>query len=286
MILLYIFLGSLILSLILFPLLRRLLSQAGHYQVNYQGHFALLSVGILFIIVAIFYQSAASLFFGDRLLAEKDWNLIGTNLFILVLGIGLLGLIDDSFGETGAGGFRRHLSALLKGHLTTGALKAIGGGLLALLVAARLQSNLQWVPLIINALIIALTVNTFNLLDLRPGRALKVFFLSFLLIFVFSLGHPYWLFSIIFLAAALVVFPSDLAGQTMLGDVGSNVLGAVIGLALVLLLGFTAKLVILFVLVALNLVTEQRSLSELIESVPLLRWLDELGRKRSGILKS
>lgn len=230
--------------------------------------------------MTIFYQSTVSLFLRGKFLTEKDLNQIGTNLFILVLGIGLLGLIDDFFGETGVGGFRGHLGALLKGHLTTGALKAIGGGLLALLVSARLQSSVQWAPLIINALIIALTINTFNLLDLRPGRALKVFFPLFLFSLVFSLGHPFWFFSIIFLAAALVVFPSDLAGQTMLGDVGSNVLGAVIGLALVLLLGFTAKLVTLFVLVALNLVTEQRSLSELIESVPLLRWLDELGRPR------
>lgn len=279
MLLLYIFLGSLVLSLVLFPLLKRLLSQAGHYQENYRGHPALLSVGILFIVVSIFYQSAVTLLFRNKFLAAGNASLIGTNLFILVLGVGLLGLIDDFFGETGVGGFRGHLGALFKGRLTTGMLKAIGGGLLAFLVSAGLQSSLEWAPLVINALIIALTINTFNLLDLRPGRALKIFFPLFLLSLVFSLGHPFWFFSIIFLAAALVVFPSDLAGQTMLGDVGSNVLGAVIGLALVLLLGFTAKLVILFILVALHLVSEQRSLSELIESVPLLRWLDELGRR-------
>ena len=68
----------------------------------------------------------------------------------------------------------------------------------------------------------------------------------------------------------------------MLGDAGSNVLGAVAGLWLVLALGPTGEAVALAVLAVLTLYGEFRSISALVERNPLLRRLDSLGRRSLG----
>jgi UDP-N-acetylmuramyl pentapeptide phosphotransferase/UDP-N-acetylglucosamine-1-phosphate transferase len=66
----------------------------------------------------------------------------------------------------------------------------------------------------------------------------------------------------------------------MLGDTGSNVLGAAVGLAAVLVLDHPATLVVLVVLAVLNGVSEWVSFSEVIDRTPPLRWLDRLGSRR------
>ena len=53
--------------------------------------------------------------------------------FLVTLGFGALGLVDDLAGDRSVGGFRGHLGALRRGRLTTGAAKALGGGGLSLL---------------------------------------------------------------------------------------------------------------------------------------------------------
>ena len=67
----------------------------------------------------------------------------------------------------------------------------------------------------------------------------------------------------------------------MLGDAGSNVIGAVLGLAVVLECTALTRTVVLVVLGALTLASEFISFSRVIERVPPLRRLDELGRGAS-----
>ncbi len=148
---------------------------------------------------------------------------LGRPLAILVTGFAALGLLDDLFGHLGqARGLRGHLRALLRGHLTTGAVKAIGG-LAVALVIGYLHSGVN-VRALLDGLVIALSANAFNLLDLRPGRSLKGFFLLALPLLLWQpallpiLGPA--------LAAALVLAPADFSGRVMLGDVGANTLGA------------------------------------------------------------
>ena len=90
-------------------------------------------------------------------------------------------MADDSFGSSADKGFRGHLSALFHGRLTTGALKLFGIGLLAAFSMAPDFGSLEvpaWVVTaewVLQVLAIALTANLLNLIDLRPGRALKVY---------------------------------------------------------------------------------------------------------------
>ena len=65
----------------------------------------------------------------------------------------------------------------------------------------------------------------------------------------------------------------------MLGDTGSNLVGAIAGVWLLTTLGGTGRLIALAAVVGLTIFGELRSISKTIEAVPPLRWLDSLGRE-------
>src|SRR5690606_29835916 len=99
----------------------------------------------------------------------------------VLAGIGTLGLVDDLLeprqrraGRPVSKGLRGHLGALLEGHLTTGAAKALGIPVLALAATATAPAPGGLVRVGADAALIAGCANLANLLDLRPGRALKV----------------------------------------------------------------------------------------------------------------
>ena len=63
------------------------------------------------------------------------------------------------------------------------------------------------------------------------------------------------------LGAALGLLVFDLREELMLGDAGSNVLGAIAGLGVVLTCGLAVRVVVLLVVVGLNLASERVSFS-------------------------
>ena len=65
----------------------------------------------------------------------------------------------------------------------------------------------------------------------------------------------------------------------MLGDAGSNALGAVLGFSSVELLTGRSRWGAIGALSLLTLIGERRSLGSVIESTPVLRALDRLGRQ-------
>lgn len=193
---------------------------------------------------------------------------------ITILSFGLLGLIDDTLGSREARGFHGHLRALVQGQITTGMLKAGFGGIIALLVA-MINAHGSFV-VILDALIIALCANFSNLLDVRPGRAGKFFVLAAAIISICGYGTIPLLLTVVTVIGYL---PWDLRCEVMMGDVGSNVLGALVGLTLTnLTVGL--KLLLLLLLVVIHYYAERHSISEVIERVPVLNYLDQLGRKQ------
>lgn len=184
---------------------------------------------------------------------------------------GLLGLADDLWGSRTVGGFKGHLKSLLAGKPTTGALKLFGGGLVAL-TAAWLSFPHEPLRLIVAAGIVALGANTLNLLDLRPGRACFGFALFLL---PAALAAPLLFASLWPLAIVLAIeWWADSRAHAMLGDTGSNLLGAFAGILAVQALPFAGQVILLTVLLALNLAAERTSLSGVIEKTPWLRALD------------
>ena len=121
----------------------------------------------------------------------------------------LLGLLDDLVGTRESLGFRGHFSRLFKGELTTGAFKALGVGFVSLFLAVFLSSDVM--DVVVNTLLLALFTNLINLLDLRPGRAIKGF-IFFAVIIMFLVRVDYLMF-IPLMAAVLFYFPFDLRAK-------------------------------------------------------------------------
>jgi UDP-N-acetylmuramyl pentapeptide phosphotransferase/UDP-N-acetylglucosamine-1-phosphate transferase len=255
---------------------------------NFAGRQIPTGTGIVFAIAILagyaavftYIWSTGSIQPGELLLdRESPGSRIALCWLALVLSSSLFGLLDDAFGRHGGGGFRGHLGALLRGRVTTGLIKAAGGGFTALFVAYWLQAEFSPTLLVVDTLVIALAMNAFNLLDLRPGRAFKVFF-PLVLLFLFAPASVFWFLPAVVpvLLTALALFAYDIRAKVMLGDAGSNVLGAIAGLGFAVILGFLPKLAVLLILVAVNAASEKWSFSKIIESVPFLRWYDNLGR--------
>jgi UDP-GlcNAc:undecaprenyl-phosphate/decaprenyl-phosphate GlcNAc-1-phosphate transferase len=123
-----------------------------------------------------------------------------------------------------------------------------------------------------------LFTNLFNLLDLRPGRSVKAFALvgAGLTLGTWDVD-PLWALGL-FAGAVLVVGLYDLRERAMLGDTGSNLIGALAGLWVVLALGTTGQAIALGVALAITIYGEFRSISAFVERAPLLRQLDSMGR--------
>ena len=173
------------------------------------------------------------------------WAFAAREPFVTLVGLG-----DDLLS-----GPERGVRAHLRAGLTTGTLKAAAIPLYGL---ARTRS-------LSGALLIALAANFFNQLDTRPGRALKAYLMLAPLV-----RAP--------LIPAVLIAPYDLREMTMLGDAGSNALGAMLGLSSVDRFTGRGRRLAIAALAGLNLLGEARSLGELIERNPLLARLDELGR--------
>jgi UDP-N-acetylmuramyl pentapeptide phosphotransferase/UDP-N-acetylglucosamine-1-phosphate transferase len=125
------------------------------------------------------------------------------------------------------------------------------------------------------AIVIALSANALNLLDLRPGRACAAFIVSSLILagIVPAQAKPA-LWAIIPTGFA---YPLDATARVMLGDTGSNLLGGLLGVSLVLAIPSVAGLLAaLAVLAAFHAAAERWSLSEIIERNSILRKLDSL----------
>ena len=184
----------------------------------------------------------------------------------------LAGLVDDAFGNHESRGFRGHFSALVRGRLTTGMAKVLTVGLGAVLVSLPFS----WQALL-EAAVLTLSVNLFNQLDLRPGRALKAF-----VILLGGLALAGNVNAAAGCGASLGLLPGDLRSDYMLGDAGANLLGALAGQAIVVALSKAWLPIILVFLVLGNGVGEFLSFSRIIERSKILHWLDQIGRPQAG----
>jgi UDP-GlcNAc:undecaprenyl-phosphate/decaprenyl-phosphate GlcNAc-1-phosphate transferase len=212
------------------------------------------------------------------------WAPIGAPLGIVgivmyVMGVAVLGMIDDMLGAGDERGWRGHARAAAGGGFSPGLLKAAGAAGLALFVLAG--SALDTGDYLLAAAVLVLATNFFNLLDLRPGRSLKALALLGAALTIGSMDlDPLWALGL-FAGPLLVLLPFDLREQGMLGDTGSNVAGAVAGLWLIATLDTTGQLIALGVIGTATIYGEFRSISRLIDRTPGLRHLDSLGRSHA-----
>ncbi len=256
-------------------LTRRLCRRWGLVKANFRGDIIPSSAGITYLLIAAPVYAL--------LLVSPVLRRDAVLYLMVTVSFGCLGLADDLWGSRAVGGFRGHLRSLFALRPTTGAWKLVGGGLVALAASAIVHTPLTpdpvvLLPFIADALLIALAANALNLLDLRPGRAqfgfALLYFFPLLLAFL-SRDDRVLLFLVAAFAAARE-WRADSRAQAMMGDTGSNLLGAAAGLTAVLLLPFWGRLLLLFLLLAINVVSERVSLSGLISQKA---WLDRLDRQ-------
>lgn len=247
---------------------------------------------------------------------------------VAALGGGLAGYIDDvdqgaHDGGKVAKGLKGHLGALAHGQVTTGVIKIAGIGASALAASALVGSKATSVggkvsDLALNTVLIAGTANLANLLDLRPGRALKATVLVATPLSYFSCadaktpasgasvtsatasvtsgasGAPsatpaapasasgasaQRLLASGLNAAAITALVEDLQETTMLGDTGANAAGALLGTSLAANDSWKLRLGTTLGVVGLILASEKVSFSKVIAANPALNWLDQLWRR-------
>jgi hypothetical protein len=168
-----------------------------------------------------------------------------------IAAIAAIGLADDLWSGPERG-FRAHLRA----GRTTGVLKLVGIPLIGFAATRRVSG----------ALLVGLAANALNQLDTRPGRALKAYLAAALM-----LDAPRGL--------AVLLLPYDLREMAMLGDAGSNALGAMLGLNSVERFTGRGQWAAIGALAGLTLLGERTSLGALIERTPGLAQVDRLGRR-------
>jgi hypothetical protein len=214
------------------------------------------------------------------------------------LGGGLAGYIDDvdqgaHDGGKVAKGLKGHLGALAHGQVTTGVIKIAGIGASALAASALVGSKATSVSgkaadLALNTVLIAGAANLANLLDLRPGRALKATVLVAAPLSYFSCAaaktpaspaSAQRLLASGLNAAAITALVEDLQETTMLGDTGANAAGALLGTSLAANDSWKLRLGTALGVVGLILASEKVSFSKVIAANPALNWLDQLWRR-------
>ena len=228
------------------------------------------------------------------------WVVAGPVPGVLIAGVAVLGWIDDRFGDRATTGFGGHLRALARGRVTTGLLKLAGIAALAVwavwLTGMRGQAPtaVRVADWLMAAAVIALAANLVNLLDRRPGRALKAY--SLLAVGPVALfaanqlarsgGGPGLLPALqevaVFFGPVFATWHLDVTERAMLGDMGANAAGALAGWLLVGVLPLPGLAVAAVLLLAANLASERVSFSAVIEGNRVLRGLDMLGRPAPG----
>lgn len=243
--------------------------------------------------------------------ARRSANLVTGAALLAGASAAGAGLVDDldqgaHDGQAPAKGLHGHLAALAAGQVTTGVLKigVIGAGALgagAMLTAAarpggepgRTGAGARGraaADVLVRAVAIASWANVHNLLDLRPGRALKVAgLMSGARVLVPGRGVPGTPRHVVSSSARVLAggalgvvaasLPTDLGERTMLGDTGANAVGALVGTTLAA--SGSARLRALAAVsgTALVLASEKVSYSAIIARTPFLAALDGLGRR-------
>ena len=266
---------------LMLPQIMGMLTEAGFVKPNYRKEEIPLGVGMVFFFSAVIVLTGA---------AVVGWPNRSVYAFLFAVGgMCFFGLIDDVFGTRHATGLKGHFKKLLlEKELTTGALKALAGGVIAILVSLQTGDGTgfdRWIFLLLNSLIIAFSTNAVNLLDLRPGRAAKGFLLTGVFITVAGyfcnpgLSREYTAYLAVIAGSLLAYLPADLKARAMMGDTGSNVLGAAVGFTAVFTLSIPFKAGFLLFLLGFHLLTEKYSLTKIIEENKVLTYIDMIGRK-------
>jgi UDP-GlcNAc:undecaprenyl-phosphate/decaprenyl-phosphate GlcNAc-1-phosphate transferase len=248
---------------------------------NYRNKLIPTAGGLFIVFAVLVIEAGRSVFGALGVGAESGLTLARSEVLFAVFGFGFLGLVDDLAAAGSDRGFRGHLGALREGRVTTGMLKLVGGAGVAVVLVAT-PGFKSGRTLIVDAMLIALAANLANLLDRAPGRTIKAGLIAYVPIAIVVGTAPIGIAIAPVIGAAAGLLGDDLHERLMLGDTGANVIGAVLGLAVVLGSSSDVRLLVMLFLLALNVAAEMVSFSSVIDAVAPLRAFDRLGRRGQG----
>ncbi|MFP3387884.1 UDP-N-acetylmuramyl pentapeptide phosphotransferase [Brevibacillus sp. SIMBA_040] len=259
------------------------LKDMGMQRVNYRGAEVLTAGGIMVVASSTLTMGALLLCMQVSGIAPSSLN-HGLLLMAGMITLAVWGWQDDRATDEPAKGFRGHLGALWRERkVTSGLWKAWGGGSTALLISLAFAGTV-WTWLLAVCLL-AITPNVLNLFDMRPARALKVFWLLLVIVGVAAYYFPAhnsstldWVWFLPVLTSSILLFRHDASGKIMLGDTGANSLGFVIGYAFVTHTSVQVQLLILVFFIGLHVMAEFMSFTQLIERISWLKRMDGWGR--------
>jgi hypothetical protein len=272
------FLAGAVLAAGLWVLMAPAFGAAVFARENFRGRTLPTAVGVLIALVVLAVDAVVTLVVAADADVD-DVAVAGLRLATVTsLGFALLGLLDDLAGAGESGGFRGHLRALASGRLTTGAAKLFGGAAVGVIVVSYREPDSLGRVLADGALV-ALAANLGNLLDRAPGRTLKVSLVAFAVLVALVGAEPALAGVALVVGGGAGLLTADLSERMMLGDAGANVLGAVLGLGVVIGCSPGVRTAVLVVVALLNLASERVSFSRVINAVPPLRAADRWGRQ-------
>jgi len=206
---------------------------------------------------------------------------ISINALMVLVGVlssSLTGYIDDT-SNSYIRGILGHGQMLLKGKFTSGNIKALTGVIVSLVIciAERYGSY----NFIINLFLIPLTQNFINLMDLRPGRAVKVYIIMFLISILFiDAGSIYFSINAGTIISLAFYIKYEMNEAFMLGDTGANVLGVMLGMTAASSKNIYFKTLMLLFIGAAQIYGEKHSINDFIENNRVLKRIDLWGRKK------
>ena len=200
---------------------------------NYRGHRVATAAGIL-VVLAVLVVEAGRAILGSLSIGNEPGLSVDRSLVLFaVFAFGMLGFVDDLLGGDDARGFTGHVGALFHGRITTGFLKLFGGAGVAVVLVAT-PGFASGRRLLVDAVLIALAANLGNLLDRAPGRTIKCALIAYVPLAIVLGTGPAGVAIAPAMGAAIALLPDDLHERVMLGDTGANVIGAVLGLGVVM----------------------------------------------------
>lgn len=201
---------------------------------------------------------------------------ISFSAYFYILGVWLLGLIDDIYGARYPKGLKGHFRYFLRNKLiTTGLLKAIGTLTLATIYIWLNPSTSFYLNLLSLFLLVGLP-HVMNLFDTRPLRVWKIA-LCFAVLLLLTSPVPSFLFVITIFAVFYTTFVIEGHKKAMLGDNGATAVGAILAVIIVNETAIGTQVSVLLAASLIVLLAERWSLSSIIEKSTVLRTIDRIG---------
>lgn len=236
---------------------------------NYLGYSVVTGMGLAFIFPCIF--GIIPLFIHKTFI---DYLAFLT----VVISLTLLGIIDDLLGDGAIKGIKGHIMVIIRGDLSTGGIKLIFAIAVGTLVTFFYHTKpLYW---LLYTLLFLLFINFINLLDLRPGRAIKTFLILMLLLLILGKFEYIWIF-IPLIVSIPFYLKGEMKEQYMLGDTGANLMGGILGFYAIKSVSPIPAFIITIFLLFFHILAEYYSFSKWIESIPILRFIDNIGRLKT-----